>query len=137
MSCSRRPWTNPERLDLPIVRWWASVALYVEHVVFFDSPSKGSPRMALMRGYSGYMGAVRSQVVALYRAGAVWLTPSSRHTQGHIRFTEEALAHPDLTELLWKRGKGGTPLENVQVTIHDANGQRMPIRQVKTKDLTF
>ena len=92
----RRPWANPQRLDLPVL----------QYLLFWPKEQTLDPRIEIPSN------VVREQVVALYRAGAAWLYPAgavrspnivNRTYRGstYMQLTPEALEHHDVVEAMW------------------------------------
>lgn len=113
---SRRAWQNPQRLDIPMVHrmCWYAAALGCDPAESMWPLSTVTIAKRTRHNYATLSGlVVREQALALYRAGAVWLVPcwpnailySQRPAK--VKFTAEALQHPDVVEIMWSDGING------------------------------
>lgn len=108
----RKPWTNPGRLDLPVVMRLVGWQIARPDRPYMSYPSLDMAAQGYLWGGANILAhCCREQVIALYRVGAVWLKPKRciNVTEGHYsapaaKLTAEALEHPDVTEAMWRAG---------------------------------
>lgn len=107
---SRRPWANPQRLDMPLVFLLLAAHRRYSRSLPPDYVGVGIPNPGGGPRYGIPAAAFREQVLTLYRAGAVELCiaskqpgwPSRPRLRFRCRLTPEVLQHPDAIEHLWK-----------------------------------
>lgn len=97
----RRPWASPQYLDGglvdDLVEDWSEYAAVDDAWSQYDSPATARSELASY----GPQSWDRSDVLKLYRMGAVELHLADQGRFRTCRFTPEALAHPDVVEALW------------------------------------
>ena len=97
----RRPWANPQRLDLPFMHLLCRDSIGVVGLPHADCTYWRKTKLPRR--------VMREQALALYRAGALWLCPVTQYNCARVVMTPEALQHPDIQEMAWLYGVYNQP----------------------------